>query len=230
MTQDSSQHAYKRLQDRPKTAPSGHGASQGRPREDKILQKPMQNQCFWPSRLFAFNGLLRPQDGPKMAQESPKTGPREAQDGSKSVQERPKSGPSGPPEATFRAPTGGPQKVPYAVLIDGLQDGPNRPPRPPEEPQEGPRSLPRTLPRGQNPSKTYGKSMFLTFSPFRFRWALEASRCPQNDPREPQPTPSPWAWRGGFAGSWSVCIGPRWRQEGPRELKMTSKIAQDSPQ
>ena len=76
------------------------------PREAKILQKPKENQCFLPSRLFAFDGLLRPQDGPKMAQESPKTGPREAQDGPKSAQERPKSGPRGPQEATFRAPTG----------------------------------------------------------------------------------------------------------------------------
>ena len=57
--------------------------------------------------LFAFNGLLKPQDGPKMAQESPKTGQREAQDGPKSAQERPKSAPRGPQEAMFRVPTGG---------------------------------------------------------------------------------------------------------------------------
>ena len=94
MTQDSSQQAYKRLQDRPKTAPRGHGASQGGPREAKILQKPKDKQCFLPSRLFASDGLLRPQDAPKMTQESPKTGPKEAQDGPKSalraVQEGPK--------------------------------------------------------------------------------------------------------------------------------------------
>ena len=107
MTQDSSQHAYRRLQDRPKTAPRGHRASQGRSQEAKILKKPEENLCFWLSRLFASDVLWRPQDGPKIAQESPKTGPREAQDGPKSAQERPKSGPRGHQEATFRAPTGG---------------------------------------------------------------------------------------------------------------------------
>ena len=103
MTQDTSQHAYNRLQDRPTTAPSGHGASQGRPREAKIAPKPKENQCFWPSRLFASDGLLRPPDGPKMAQESPKRGPREAQDGPKSDQE-------GPKRRLFGPRRGGPDK------------------------------------------------------------------------------------------------------------------------
>ena len=31
--------------------------------------------------------------------------------------------------------------------------------------------------------------MFVVFSPFRFRWALEASRWPQDGPREPQEGP-----------------------------------------
>ena len=146
MTQDCSQHAYKRLQDRPKTAPSSHGASQGRPREAKILQKPKENQCFWPSRLFAFNGLLRPQDAPTMTQESPKRGPKEAQDRPKCVYERPRSGPSGPQEATFRAPTGGHRKMLLPVLIDGLQDGPKRPPRPPRRAPSGPAEPPKDAP------------------------------------------------------------------------------------
>ena len=73
MTQDSSHHASKRPQDRLKTASSGQGASQGGPREANIFQKPKENQCVWASPLFASDGLLRPQDGSKMAQEGPKS-------------------------------------------------------------------------------------------------------------------------------------------------------------
>ena len=108
MAQDSLRHASKRLQDGSKTVSSALRALQGPPQEAKMAPKPKENQCFLPSRLFASDGLLRPQDGPMMAQEGPKRGPREAQDGPKSVQQRPKSGPRGPQEATFRAPTGGP--------------------------------------------------------------------------------------------------------------------------
>eukprot|EP00959_Pyramimonas_sp_CCMP1952_P339750 7115340-Pyramimonas_sp.AAC.1 len=42
---------------------------------------------------------------------------------------------------------------------------------------------PRTLSRGQNHSKNEGKSMLFVFSLFRRRWALEASRWPQDGPR-----------------------------------------------
>ena len=112
IAQDSSQHASKRLQDRPKTALSGQGASQGGPREAKIFQPPNENQCFWPSRLFASDGLLRPQDGSKMGQEGPKRGPRGPQDGPKSAQERPKSAPRGPQEAHLKAATGGGKNSP----------------------------------------------------------------------------------------------------------------------
>ena len=62
---------------------------------------------FLHSRRFASDGLLRPQDGSKMAQEGPKRGPGGPQDRPKSAQDRPKSGPRGPQEAHFRVPTGG---------------------------------------------------------------------------------------------------------------------------
>ena len=154
MTRDSSPHAYKRLQDRPKTAPSGHGASQGRPQEAKIAPQPTENQCFLPSRLFASDGLLRPQDGPKMAQESPKRSPREAQDGPKSAQERPKSGPRGAQEATFWAPTGGQRRVLAPFLIDRPKMAPRDLPDPPKEPQKGPKT-PQNSPRSA-PGDTTG--------------------------------------------------------------------------
>ena len=73
-----------------------------------MAPKPKENQCVLPSRLFASDGLLRPQDGPKMAQESPKRGPRGPQDGPKSAQERSKSAPRGVQEAILEALEGGP--------------------------------------------------------------------------------------------------------------------------
>eukprot|EP00959_Pyramimonas_sp_CCMP1952_P311861 6526877-Pyramimonas_sp.AAC.1 len=59
-----------------------------------MAPKPTENQWFWPWRLFAPDGLLRPQDGPRMARES---GPRDAHEGPpkrpQSLQERPKRAP-----------------------------------------------------------------------------------------------------------------------------------------
>eukprot|EP00959_Pyramimonas_sp_CCMP1952_P236321 4938672-Pyramimonas_sp.AAC.1 len=83
------------LQDGPKMAPDGHGASQGRPREANTFHTPEGYQCVWhfADSLPMANGLLRPQDGPKIARESPRTGPREAQDGPKSAPRAPKNGP-----------------------------------------------------------------------------------------------------------------------------------------
>ena len=108
MAQYSSQHAYKRLQDRPKTASSCQGASQGGPREAKILQNLIkENQCVWPSRLFASDGLLRPQDGSKIAQEGPKRAPRGPQESPKRAQ-----------EASTLSPTGS------TMAPRGLQDAP----------------------------------------------------------------------------------------------------------
>ena len=52
--------------------------------------------------------------------------------------------------------------------------------------------------------------MFFAFSPFRFRWALEASRWPQDGPREPQDGPK---------------RGPRRAQERPRAPQERPKRA-----
>ena len=52
--------------------------------------------------------------------------------------------------------------------------------------------------------------MCLAFSPFRFRWALEASRWPQGGPREPQDGPK---------------RGPRRAQERPRTPQERPKRA-----
>ena len=121
MTQAGSQQAYKRLQDRPKTAPGGHGTSQGRPRDAKTFQTPKENHSVLPSRPFASDALLRPQDGPKMAQESPKTGPREAQDGPKSAQERPKTSPRSPQDQPNNHPNNNPNNHPLQAEAQALE-------------------------------------------------------------------------------------------------------------
>ena len=72
-----------------------------------MAQKPKEHMWILPSRRFAPDGLLKPQDGSKMAQEGPKMGPGRRQDGPKSAQDRPRSGPRVPQEAHFRVPTGG---------------------------------------------------------------------------------------------------------------------------
>ena len=72
----------------------GRLASGGQ-KETKMAPKPKEKQCVVPSRFFASDGLLRSQDGPKTAQESPKRGLRRPQGGPKSAQERSKRGPGG---------------------------------------------------------------------------------------------------------------------------------------
>ena len=47
----------------------------------KSFKNPREISVFGLLAVFASDVLLRPRDGPKMAQESPKTGPIEAQDG-----------------------------------------------------------------------------------------------------------------------------------------------------
>ena len=75
------------------SAPNAPRASQGpHPQEANIAPTPVENNSFWQSRIFASDGLLRLQDGPKMDQESP--GP---QDG-------PKRPPRGPKQRPERAP------------------------------------------------------------------------------------------------------------------------------
>ena len=57
----------------PKTAPRRlQGASEApkeAPKMAKILPRPKENQCFWPPRLFASDGLPRPQGSSKRAQD-----------------------------------------------------------------------------------------------------------------------------------------------------------------
>ena len=125
-------------------------------------------------------------------------------------------------------------------------------PSPPQDGSKWPRSLPRRPPRGQNPSKTYGKSMIFAFSPFRFRWPSEASRWLQEGPRGPQEGPkraprrpqerprapqerSKRGPRGDFRGSrGATLIGstlffdrspPRWPQERPQGSQERPKRA-----
>ena len=114
-----------------------------------------------PSRLFACDGLLRPQDGPKMAQESPKRGPRGPQDGPKSAQERSKSGPRGAQDALLEPPRGG-ARIECPPLFE--QWGPRRPQEASQTPKKSPKRAPRPpkrAPRGPQ-------------------------ECPKRTPREPQ--------------------------------------------
>ena len=127
MAQDSSQHASKRLQHRPNADSSDQGAS---PSQLK------GNQCALPSRLFASDGLLGPQDGSKIPQEGPRRGPGWPQECPKAPQERPKRGPRG----SFEGPDGGTLKESTRFLIDGLQDCPRTGSRPPRGPQESPKN------------------------------------------------------------------------------------------
>ena len=113
----------------PGTAPKRLQVAKEPPKEAPERPKSFKNFELWkinvllPSRLFASDGLLRPQEGSKMAQEGgPKRGPRLPQDGPKSAQERPKSAPSG----SFEGFDGGTLKESTPFLIDGLQDGPKK--------------------------------------------------------------------------------------------------------
>ena len=98
MTEDCPRRASKRPQDGPKTVSRALRALQGLPppARGQTGSKTWGNQCLLRSCFFASDGLLRPQDGPKMAQERPKRGPRGPQDGPKSAQERPKTAPRRP--------------------------------------------------------------------------------------------------------------------------------------
>ena len=210
MVQDSYQHASKSSRDRLRTAPSALRVLQGSTQEAKILQIPCVVRCFLHCRPFASDGLLRPQDGSKMAQEGPKRGPRGAQEGPKSAQERPKRAPRGPQEAHLKAPTGGGKKSPPSFLIDGLQDnprrrpgGPKRPPRGPQDapkrPQDGfkrPRSLPRRPPRGYSKGSDGGIRIGdpPSFDRWPPRWPQEGlqgrQEGPKRAPRGPKRLPN----------------------------------------
>ena len=120
-------------------APSGHEASQGRPREAQTLPEPIEFQCWLPFRLFASDGVLKPQDGLR----SPKGAPRGAHKSSKAVSKAPKSVPRGSQEATSRAPEWGGGLRTFTFLIDGLQDGSKMVPRPPRGSQVTPKMAPK---------------------------------------------------------------------------------------
>ena len=57
---------------------------------------------------------------------------------------------------------------------------------------------------------------------------VSETACGRGGKLDPSPYPLPWTWRGPVAGRWSAQDGPRWLQEGLREPKMASKMAQDS--
>ena len=88
---------------------------------------------------------------------------------------------------------------------------------PPRGPKTAPRRIqvpfePSTAPsKMPKPFKSLGKIMCFAFSPFRFRWALEASRWPQDGPREPQE-------------------GPKKAQDGPKIAQEAPKSAPRRPQ
>ena len=51
---------------------------------------------------------------------------------------------------------------------------------------------------------------------------VSETACGRGGKLDPSPYPLPWTWTGGFASGQSVQDGPRWPQEGPRELKSSS--------
>ena len=99
------QHAPRGPEDRSRRVPSALGAPSGPLREAQIFQQPKKTMivAFSP---FRSDALLRPQDGPKMAQESSKRSPRGPQDVPKSALEPPKKAPKtsqSPPKSLPRA-------------------------------------------------------------------------------------------------------------------------------
>ena len=106
MGQDSLRHTSKRPQDSPKTDPSALRALHGALQDAKTLQKPREDQCVWHSRIFASDELWKPQDGPKIAQKSPKRGPRKPKTAPRSPKRRPRALKDGP-KTPFESLRGG---------------------------------------------------------------------------------------------------------------------------
>ena len=131
MGQDSLRHTSKRPQDSPKTDPSALRALHGALQDAKTLQTPRGNQGFWHSRLFASDGLWKPQDGPTIAQKSTKRGPRRLQDRTRGAQERSKTA----PRRRLRASEG----------ATGIRTPPPFEPWGPRWPQEASQPLPKAL-------------------------------------------------------------------------------------
>ena len=72
-------------QERFKTAPNGQRAPQ---RDAQISPNPKEISCVSLSRRFASNGHPKPQDGSNMAQEGPRSSPRQPQDRPKSARSK----------------------------------------------------------------------------------------------------------------------------------------------
>eukprot|EP00959_Pyramimonas_sp_CCMP1952_P387273 8115934-Pyramimonas_sp.AAC.1 len=155
MAQYSLRHASKRPQDGRKTVSSSLRTLPGRPQDANILQKPTGHQYCLSSRCFASDGFLRPQDGPKTAQDSPTRGPTGPHGGRKSAQDRFKSGPRGPQNSNAEPPKGRWELEASFFFSDRAQDGPKRPlrhprrapqraPDPPKELQEGLKTPPKS--------------------------------------------------------------------------------------
>ena len=60
------------------------------------------------------------------------------------------------------------------------------------------------------------------------RVGVSETACGRGGCLDPSPYPLPWTWTGPVASGQSVQDGPRWLQEGLRESKIASKMAQDS--
>eukprot|EP00959_Pyramimonas_sp_CCMP1952_P436375 9137801-Pyramimonas_sp.AAC.2 len=136
MAQDVVQDASKKSRDRPKTATSVHGVSQGDPQEAQFLPTSTGNhQCILPSRLFASDGLLRPQDGSKIAQDGPNGSPSLPDDGPRSAQERHKRAPI---YDLWGRRWGTLKKDSPLLLSISFKIAPRGPPRLPKGPQETP--------------------------------------------------------------------------------------------
>eukprot|EP00959_Pyramimonas_sp_CCMP1952_P354820 7432170-Pyramimonas_sp.AAC.1 len=93
MSQDGPHDVPRRSKNSPRRFQVPTRASLGCIKEAKMLHNPRGNQCFWCYHFFACDAHPRRQCGSKMAQYSPKKGPRKPHDGAKGAEERSKSGP-----------------------------------------------------------------------------------------------------------------------------------------
>ena len=103
---------------------------------------------------------------------------------------------------------------------------PKMAPRRPNTPSRRPKRAPRAFSKGHQEAKTSNPT-----SPLGRRWS-RAFPFPTSlvslFGRFTSPSPPPWVWTGSPARCQRVLFGPRWLQEGLRERKMASKMAQDS--
>ena len=103
---------------------------------------------------------------------------------------------------------------------------PRGPPRPPRGPQESPKRAPKTTPRRPREGPRSPASPLGVGGLERCFFHLPLFPFGEGFPLPPYPLS--WTWTGRFARCEGVLFGSRWLQEGLREPKMTSKMAQDS--